>query len=338
MSGKPAARITDPTACPVPGHGTNPLVDGSPDVFYDSLSAARLGDKSACGSPVTQAVSSTVFINGKPAATLGSVGAHGNTVISGSGTVIIGDVAIGGASPMRTLTTDDKGMGSGGNHEAEPDASRADGLGKETNHVASAQSSPQSFVNGDDSSNEQVSRDEQEPPVVNLAEDRWESIVNNTPAVFEIADNPNASGQEPWYAFDAFEEVNENEQEFEAVGREVGVEPRLLKAIAYIETTHGYYDRIHPRNTSFRPMNINYEYWKPIAVEAGFTRYEVVNYPYPNIYVAAVLLKRIQARVVPSSIEKVASIYNALGAEHVNDYGARVQSIYDQKLWEGGGE
>ncbi|MDR5875865.1 PAAR domain-containing protein [Vreelandella gomseomensis] len=257
VSGKPTARITDSTACPVPGHGTNPLVQGSPNVFYDELPAARLGDESACGSPITQAVAYSVIINGKPAATLGSVGAHGNTVSSGSRTVIIGDVAIGSAPPIKTLTTDDEGMGPGGNHEAETNASRVDALGKEPSRATSAQALPQSLNNGDDSSREQVLGDEQEPPVVNMAEDRRESIVNDTPALFEVADNPHASGQEPWYAFDVFEEVNENEQAFEAVGREVGIEPRLLKAIAHIETTHGYYDRIHPRNTSFRPMNIN---------------------------------------------------------------------------------
>lgn len=31
MSGKPAARVTDPTACPIPGHGVNPIVSGSPE-------------------------------------------------------------------------------------------------------------------------------------------------------------------------------------------------------------------------------------------------------------------------------------------------------------------
>ncbi|MCU1718216.1 PAAR domain-containing protein [Pseudomonas sp. 5P_3.1_Bac2] len=91
MSGKPAARITDPTACPVSGHGTNPIASGSPDVLFDHLAAARQSDVSACGSPIVSAVSSTVFINGKPAATLGSVGSHGNVIIGGSGTVIIGD-------------------------------------------------------------------------------------------------------------------------------------------------------------------------------------------------------------------------------------------------------
>lgn len=94
MSGKPAARVTDPTACPIPRHGTNPIIEGSPDVFFDGLPAARQGDVSACSSPINTGVSSSVFINGKPAATLGSVGEHGNVIIGGSGTVIIGDICI----------------------------------------------------------------------------------------------------------------------------------------------------------------------------------------------------------------------------------------------------
>ncbi|WP_257012306.1 PAAR domain-containing protein, partial [Pseudomonas aeruginosa] len=73
MSGKPAARVTDPTTCPVPGHGSNPIVQGSPDVVFDGLPAARQGDASACGSPMISAVSSTVLINGLPAVTLGSI-------------------------------------------------------------------------------------------------------------------------------------------------------------------------------------------------------------------------------------------------------------------------
>lgn len=91
MSGKPAARITDPTACPIPGHGVNPIVQGSPDVLFDGLPAAAQGDLTACGGAIVAAVANTVLINGKPAAVLGSVGAHGNVIISGSGTVIIGD-------------------------------------------------------------------------------------------------------------------------------------------------------------------------------------------------------------------------------------------------------
>ena len=110
MSGKPAARVTDPTACPLPGHGTNPIVSGSPNVFFDGLAAARMTDKSACGSPITGAVSGTVFINGLNAATLDSTGGHGNVVVGGSGTVIIGQsgggAAFSGLLPMPVHFTD----------------------------------------------------------------------------------------------------------------------------------------------------------------------------------------------------------------------------------------
>ena len=91
MSGKPAARVSDPTACPLPGHGTNPIVEGSGDVFFDGLPAARQGDTSACGGAMVGGLSTTVLINGKPAATVDSVGTHGNKVTAGSGTIIIGN-------------------------------------------------------------------------------------------------------------------------------------------------------------------------------------------------------------------------------------------------------
>lgn len=97
MSGKPAARVSDPTACPIPGHGTNPIVAGSPDVLFDSLPAARMGDPTGCGSTLASAVIPTVLINGKPATVLGTLGSHGNPVIAGSPTVLIGSSG-GGAS------------------------------------------------------------------------------------------------------------------------------------------------------------------------------------------------------------------------------------------------
>ncbi|OLU28716.1 hypothetical protein BVH03_12120 [Pseudomonas sp. PA15(2017)] len=91
MSGKPAARLSDPTACPKPGHGTSPIAAGSGDVFFDGLAAARQGDASACGGAMSGGLATTVLINGKPAATVDSVGTHGNKVTAGSGTVIIGN-------------------------------------------------------------------------------------------------------------------------------------------------------------------------------------------------------------------------------------------------------
>ncbi|QTD30991.1 PAAR domain-containing protein [Pseudomonas fluorescens] len=88
---KPAARITDPTSCPMPGHGPKAIASGSPDVFFDGLAAARKGDTCTCGSALVSGVSATVFINGKNAALIDTTGSHGDVVIGGSGTVIIGD-------------------------------------------------------------------------------------------------------------------------------------------------------------------------------------------------------------------------------------------------------
>lgn len=48
------------------------------------------GDPSACGGALSGNLVPNVFINGLPVATLGSIGSHGNVVIGGSGTVIIG--------------------------------------------------------------------------------------------------------------------------------------------------------------------------------------------------------------------------------------------------------
>lgn len=88
---KPAARITDPTSCPMPGHGAKAIASGSSDVFFDGLAAARKGDSCTCGSALISGVAATVFINGKNAALVDTVGTHGDVVIDGSGTVIIGD-------------------------------------------------------------------------------------------------------------------------------------------------------------------------------------------------------------------------------------------------------
>lgn len=93
MSGKPAARLSDPTTCPKTGHGNNPIVAGSPDVIFDGLPAARQDDPTACGSVLSSNLITNVLINGKPAAMLGSVGDHGNVIIGGSDTVLIGNTS-----------------------------------------------------------------------------------------------------------------------------------------------------------------------------------------------------------------------------------------------------
>ncbi|VXB18070.1 Rhs element Vgr protein [Pseudomonas sp. 8AS] len=97
MSGKPAARVSDTDACPLPGHGPNPVVVGSPNVLINNLPAARVGDATACGDTITVGIP-TILINGMPIAHLGSATAHGGVIISGSGNVLVG--SSGGGAPM----------------------------------------------------------------------------------------------------------------------------------------------------------------------------------------------------------------------------------------------
>ena len=111
MSGKPAARQGDATLCPLPGHGNSPIATGSPDVLIDGLPAARMGDTTACGAALNGNVIPNVLINGQPAVVQGSLGSHGNVVIGGSGTVIIGNSAAGASSSVSTSSTSDASAG-----------------------------------------------------------------------------------------------------------------------------------------------------------------------------------------------------------------------------------
>ena len=88
---KPAARITDPTSCAMPGHGAKAIASGSSGGCFDGLAAARKAVNCICGSALLSGVSGTVFINGKNAALVDTVGAHGDAVIAGTSTIIIGD-------------------------------------------------------------------------------------------------------------------------------------------------------------------------------------------------------------------------------------------------------
>lgn len=96
MSAKPAARLSDANSCPVPGHGVNPVVTGSPNVLINNLPAARIGDTTGCGDSVSVGIPS-ILVNGRPIAFLGSATAHGGVIISGSGDVLVGNQG-GGAS------------------------------------------------------------------------------------------------------------------------------------------------------------------------------------------------------------------------------------------------
>ena len=89
------------------GFHPTPITAGSPDVFIDGIPAARVGDPLAPHDkpnhpPHPRKIasgSSTVLVNGKPLAITGGAVDCGGVII-GSGTVIVGDIALSAASPL----------------------------------------------------------------------------------------------------------------------------------------------------------------------------------------------------------------------------------------------
>ena len=84
------------------GFPPTPIITGSQDIIIDYKPAARVGDALAPhakpkSSPHARTIttgSSTVFLNGKPAALTGSEVSCGGVIIGGS-SVIIGDIRAG---------------------------------------------------------------------------------------------------------------------------------------------------------------------------------------------------------------------------------------------------
>jgi hypothetical protein len=154
-----------------------------------------------------------------------------------------------------------------------------------------------------------------------------------------VRPNPSANGGKPWYEWSypaSFLKDPVTSEFIESVANSTGVDPTLLKAIVYMENSHGYYDYVtnalvgYGVNRTILPANINVQYWGSLFG----TRIELMN-PALNIRAGADMLLRIQANVSPgTSIAQTATLYNNINATMVSDYGARVQQLYLSKPWE----
>jgi len=133
--GFPAARIGDMHLCPMvaPGpcpHIGGPIIVGSPNVITGGMPQARVGDKAICCCPpgTISAGSSGVIVNGKAAARLTDTTAHGEKIIMGCPTVLIGGGGGGGGQSAKAkggaITTQVK-AGAGVGNEVDMDALRA---------------------------------------------------------------------------------------------------------------------------------------------------------------------------------------------------------------------
>jgi hypothetical protein len=82
------------------------------------------------------------------------------------------------------------------------------------------------------------------PTAIN-EKDRKKSIIENTPAIFVIHDNPNAVGSEPLIEIDSQSKVSRWCSLIIQSAQKHCVDARLAMAIIYMETTHGWYDKLY---------------------------------------------------------------------------------------------
>jgi soluble lytic murein transglycosylase-like protein len=163
---------------------------------------------------------------------------------------------------------------------------------------------------------------------------RKQCVWNGGGCSFSVANNPNANGNAPWYEIGAFSQVDQYSRIIDRIALQTGVDGDLIRAIMYMETTHGYYDSplaMIGANQSILPMNINIFAW---AGYGDWGSREQMSNPVYNILAGAEILAGIQANMAPgASIAQIATLYNNLNASMVSNYGARVQSIYNSKPW-----
>lgn len=147
-----------------------------------------------------------------------------------------------------------------------------------------------------------------------------------------IAPNPAADAEEPLYELSAFSDVNRYAALIDRIAREIGIDARLVRAIMYVETTHGYYDAPLAwigRNKSLLPVNVNVAYWGD-----AFGDRRALHQPAANIKAGAEILFRIKANLpTDASVAQIATLYNNLNARQVSRYGARVDKVYNEQPW-----
>jgi hypothetical protein len=139
-------------------------------------------------------------------------------------------------------------------------------------------------------------------------------ILLNVFCTFNVADNPAARAYpDPVWSLHFTEEVSANTVFIEDEARRLSLDPDFVKAIVWLETTHGWYDRAKKEPDTIRPMNVHRSAWKEMSYPGkGTLNFNDVQ---DNIRAGVYILSELWKRVEQPSIERVATLYNSLGAD-----------------------
>ncbi len=150
---------------------------------------------------------------------------------------------------------------------------------------------------------------------------------------FYVAPNSQANPGAPWYEDSSKSTVAAYNDGIEMATARQDVDPDLIRAVMYVETTHGWYDEFTEPlgvNDTILPMNVSEKNW---GVPLGLSRQDLEQ-PFTNIEAGTKILKGIIANLPTGApISVVATLYNSLSATKVSNYGARVAAVYSTKAW-----
>ena len=173
--------------------------------------------------------------------------------------------------------------------------------------------------------------------IINNPKDRIKSILNNTPAIFEIKIDKNAKSSSPWYENPILAKASilQYDDLIKEISQKRKIDPDLIRSVMWSENSRGSWgglgyvaDAIGVSNT-IMPMNINPDIW----FKLGNVQKEDFYKTKTNIEVSAMLLQRIKERIISPSPEKIAAIWEYIGQEKTNDYASYVGRIYKEKPW-----
>jgi hypothetical protein len=188
---------------------------------------------------------------------------------------------------------------------------------------------------------EQALKREVEKPVSRKESfEREESILNDTPAQYEVERDPKNIKWDLWDEVRTFgskgkEAIKKYDSLILKNAEKHNLDPDLIRAVMYAEHSRGhkggfndFADKVH-MSDSIMPMNIQNERWAKIIGKKPEDMYN----PDLNIEAATILLKRIRDRIKKPTPEKIGTLWNGLSMKKTTEFGEYIGGLYHEKPW-----
>lgn len=177
-------------------------------------------------------------------------------------------------------------------------------------------------------------------PIYNIGSEREKSLMEDTPATFEIVSDPKNIKWDLWDEIRTFDsygrtEVNRYDRDIQENAKKHNIDPDLIRSVMYAENARGHkiiLNRLADKvglSDSILPMNIQKNRWAKIIDKNPEDMYD----SNLNIEASTVLLKRIRDRIEKPTPEKIGTIWNSSERTKTSVFGEYIGKVYHEKPW-----